>query len=68
LRVCAKPQRNVKFWDVSVAPIFDAEGKPVRLLSTSRDITERKRIEEEIENARDAALESARLNRNFWRI
>ncbi|HEX4948480.1 MAG TPA: sigma 54-interacting transcriptional regulator [Blastocatellia bacterium] len=33
------------WWDVVVNPILDAEGKPEKLLSLSRDITERKQAE-----------------------
>jgi SSS family transporter len=35
-----------KWWDVFITPLLDASGKPDRLLSISRDITERKRAEE----------------------
>ncbi len=69
---CKTAKGTLKYWDVSVAPIFDAEGKPTRLISTSRDITERKRIENErkrieaeLEIARDAALESVRMKSEF---
>jgi len=34
-----------KWWDVTVTPIRDADGKPERLLSVSRDITESRRAE-----------------------
>jgi PAS domain S-box-containing protein len=40
---------TLKYWDVSVSPIFDAHGKPSRLISTSRDITERRQAEGERE-------------------
>jgi PAS domain S-box-containing protein len=43
----------------------DESGKVVRVTGTSQDITERKRIERELEEARDAALESARLKSEF---
>lgn len=38
-----------KYWHASVAPIFNADGKIYRLVSTSRDITERREAEEERE-------------------
>jgi two-component system sensor histidine kinase/response regulator len=41
------------------------DGKPVATRSIFRDITERKRFEEELAKARDAALESARLKAEF---
>lgn len=40
---------RLKYWHASVAPIFDAGGKPSRLVSTSRDITERREAERERE-------------------
>jgi PAS domain S-box-containing protein len=43
---CPTTQGTPKWWDVVVTPIMDAEGQVERLLSTSRDITERKRAEE----------------------
>ncbi len=42
-------KRTPKFWHASVAPIFDADGKIYRLVSTSRDITERREAERERE-------------------
>jgi PAS domain S-box-containing protein len=35
-----------KWWDVAITPVVGADGKPERLLAVSRDITERKKIEE----------------------
>jgi PAS domain S-box-containing protein len=46
-------------------PATDETGKVVRITGTTQDITERKRIERELEEARDAALESARLKSEF---
>ena len=34
-----------KWWDVAITPILDANGKPERLLSVSRDVTQRRRAE-----------------------
>lgn len=42
---CLTTKGTPKWWDVSVSPIFDASGKPIRLISTSRDVTERKEAE-----------------------
>jgi PAS domain S-box-containing protein len=46
-------------------PIYDTNGKVTGIVGASRDITERKLIEEELEQTRDAALESARLKSEF---
>lgn len=42
---CRTAKGSPKWWDVSVAPILNAEGKPIRLVLTSRDITSRKEQE-----------------------
>ena len=39
---------TAKWWDLSVSPIFNAEGKVTRLLALSRDVTEAKRNEVEV--------------------
>jgi PAS domain S-box-containing protein len=45
--------------------IYDAGGNVTGIRTTLQDITERKRMEAELEQARDAALESARLKSEF---
>lgn len=34
-------------WESTLAPVFDAAGRPVRIVGSSRDITERERAEEQ---------------------
>ena len=46
---CKTAKGTLRYWDVSIAPIFDVAGKPIRLISTSRDITERREAESERE-------------------
>ena len=46
---CKTAAENLKWWDVSVAPIYGADGKPSRLVATSRDITERREADRERE-------------------
>jgi two-component system sensor histidine kinase/response regulator len=46
-------------------PLSDQEGNPVRIYGTAQDVTERKQIETDLKEARDAALESARLKSEF---
>lgn len=64
---CRTAKGTLKYWDVSVAPVFDAEGKPVRLISTSRDITDRREGEKErehlLENEKAARREAEIANR-----
>jgi PAS domain S-box-containing protein len=45
--------------------IYDAKGNVTGIRTTLQDITERKRMEAELQQARDAALESARLKSEF---
>ncbi|MEK7723512.1 MAG: ATP-binding protein, partial [Acidobacteriota bacterium] len=47
------------YWEVSINPILDENGKSVRLVSTSRDMTERK----EAENEREKLLQSEQTAR-----
>ncbi len=46
---CRTAKGTLKYWDVTVAPVFDAGGKPNRLIATARDITERREAERERE-------------------
>lgn len=51
--------------EVTAAPIFDAEGRIAYAIAAFIDVTERKRNETELAEARDAALESVRLKSEF---
>ncbi|MFL6448766.1 MAG: PAS domain S-box protein [Bryobacteraceae bacterium] len=46
---CSTVRRVPRWWEVVVAPINDGGPRPVRILSLARDITERKRAEQERE-------------------
>ncbi len=54
---CPTAKGNSKWWDVVITPILDFHGNPEKLLSVSRDITERKRVEENLK-AKTAELEA----------
>src|SRR5258705_2479487 len=45
--------------------VFNEQGNAVRMFGTAQDVTERKQIETELKEARDVALESARLKSEF---
>ena len=60
-----RPDGTVRVLHEDGNVIADAAGNPIRMLGTSQDITERKQIEAELEQARDAALESARMKSEF---
>jgi PAS domain S-box-containing protein len=40
-----RTSRQPRWWDVVVSPIYDASGKPERLLALSRDVTEHRKNE-----------------------
>jgi PAS domain S-box-containing protein len=42
---CPTRKGTPKWWDIVITPITDAEGKVVRLLASSRDVTDRKEVE-----------------------
>jgi PAS domain S-box-containing protein len=44
---CPTAKGTPKWWDVIVTPILDAAGRPEKLLAVSRDVTERKKAEDE---------------------
>ena len=50
---CPTLKGTPKWWDVTITPIRDGEGRVVKLLSSSRDVTERKRSEEAIKKAHE---------------
>ena len=43
------PSDEPKWWDVTVSPILDASGKPAQLLAVSRDVTQRRREQMNLE-------------------
>lgn len=61
---CKTYKGNGKWWDVSVAPVFGANGKPIRLIATSRNITERRQFEAALHRSKEQlefVLEVAKL-------
>ncbi len=56
---CKTTKGILKCWEVSVNPIFDQDGKAIRLVTTSRDVTQRKVAEIE----RNKLLESEKTAR-----
>lgn len=64
---CETAKGKLKYWDVTIAPVFDGAGKTTRLISTSRDITERREIETErerlLKNEQDARRDAEIANR-----
>ena len=52
---------NRMWWDVVVTPILDGQGRPARILSIARNITERKRAEEMMRRTHDDLAEFAHV-------
>jgi PAS domain S-box-containing protein len=67
---CPTAKGTPKWWDVTVAPIETAEqgNAPRRLISVSRDITERKRSEEMLKIAKEEAETASSAKDTFLAI
>ncbi|MDT4965926.1 MAG: hypothetical protein QOJ64_663, partial [Acidobacteriota bacterium] len=59
------PDLSVRHHHVKVKVALDDTGKPVKLFGTAHDITDRVDLEDGLKQARDAAIESARLKSEF---
>lgn len=57
---CPTVKGTPKWWKVTMSPILDGNGIPVRLLSSARDITEEKTVQDELDRARKRADDAAR--------
>ncbi|MEN6584576.1 MAG: PAS domain S-box protein [Sulfuricella sp.] len=52
---CPSEKSTPKWWDVVITPILGADGQTGRLLAVSRDITDRKQIEDALQAAKTEA-------------
>jgi PAS domain S-box-containing protein len=59
------PDQSVHFLHVNLKVDLDETDHPVRLYGTAQDVTDRVQLEEELKDARDVAIESARLKSEF---
>jgi two-component system sensor histidine kinase/response regulator len=59
------PDGTVRVLRADGRVICDEHGQVVKITGTTQDITEQKRVEDDLEQARDAALESTRLKSEF---
>jgi PAS domain S-box-containing protein len=56
---------DTRYVHIKAAPEFDAHGKTVRLVNTVHDVTDRRRVVEELIEAREAAMEASQLKSEF---
>lgn len=59
------PDKSIRHHHVRVKVLLGDNGQPVKLFGTAQDITERVYLQEELKEAHDAAVESARLKSEF---
>jgi len=60
-----RPDGSVRHQHIKVRVNLTGDGKPFTLSGTCQDVTDRAHLETELKDARDAALESARLKSEF---
>jgi PAS domain S-box-containing protein len=60
-----RPDGTIRFCSSTGKVVLDEGDRPVKMIGVAQDVTERKRIEAELEQARNEALESARLKSEF---
>ena len=68
---CPTVAGTPRWWDVVVTAIKGADGRPERLLSISRDVTEPKHVEDALRQSRerlDLALNAAQIGTWVWDI
>lgn len=64
--ICNRKKDGSLYWvEATLVPFLDAEGRPCQYLGIYTDITGRKQVETELTEARDHALEAARLKSEF---
>lgn len=60
-----RPDGAVRTLHTDGKVLLDKDGQPIALKGIGQDITENKQLQEELKQARDAALESARMKSEF---
>ena len=61
----AHPDGREVLYETLTAPMWDQDGEPIGLLGVSRDITQRKQVEEELREAKEAAEAATRAKSDF---
>jgi len=60
-----RPDKTIRHHHVKVKVVLGPEGRPIKLFGTAQDITDRIHLEDDLKQARDVAIESARLKSEF---
>lgn len=64
--ICNRAKDGSLYWvATTITPFLGSDGKPSQFLAIRHDITERKRVEEELRRARDAAVRREREQEAF---
>ena len=61
----ASPNQDVRLLKVSGRPIFDKSGSQMGAVCVGRDVTASKRAQQDLQQARDEALEASRMKSEF---
>ncbi|HSV34922.1 MAG TPA: response regulator [Ramlibacter sp.] len=59
------PDGKQLLYDTRVSPLWDENGEPQGLLGVSRDVTERRKAEEEVRRSKEMAEEATRMKSDF---
>ncbi|MDX6406825.1 MAG: hypothetical protein QOH70_4280 [Blastocatellia bacterium] len=60
-----RPDKTIRHHHVKVKVVLDPEGRPIKLFGMAQDVTDRIRLENDLKQARDIAIESDRLKSEF---
>jgi PAS domain S-box-containing protein len=65
VRLRAQTHEDTRYVHIKAAPEFDSQGKTLRIVNTVHDVTDRRRVVEELIEAREAAMEASQLKSEF---
>lgn len=62
---CPTAKGTLKWWDVMITPIGEAAGRDDRMVAISRDVTDQRRVADELFQAKHMAEEATRAKTDF---
>jgi len=60
-----RPDKTIAHHHVKVRAVLGPDGRPIKMFGTAQDVTDRVHLENDLKQARDVAIESARLKSEF---